>query len=54
MVQEIISSLLFVQHEDETSVGLRTAELASREAEVGKTSGTRSTGPVQGTEGNLA
>lgn len=37
-----------------TSVGITIAELASREAEVGKTSGSRSTGPVQETEGNMA
>lgn len=37
-----------------TYVGITTAELASREAEVGKTSESMSTGPVQGTEGNLA
>lgn len=34
-------------------VGIAIAELASREAEVGKTSGSRSTGPAQETERNM-
>lgn len=36
-----------------TFVGTAIAQLASREAEVGKTSGSRSTGPAQETEGNI-
>lgn len=35
-------------------VGITIAELAGREAEVGKISGSRSTGPGQRTQGNLA
>lgn len=53
MVQEIISSLLFVPREDYDICRDNNCR-ASREAEVGKTSGSRSTGPVQETEGNMA
>lgn len=51
MVQEIISCLLFVQHEDYAIC--RDNNCRAREAEMGKTSGS-SAGPAQGTEGNLA